>query len=232
VQRIAQRAPGLGDWLADGVRRAADRLGPEAQQAAMHAGGQELAMHRGLYEPGVALGYQVDPAPGRHTSTQSGIAELKSYAPYFAFRGVRPAGRYDYVAKGPTFGVVVPVLRAFDSLGLCLFALQMGDPPFLQWLNAATGWGFEEGEFFRAGWRIQALRHAFNAREGLPPHHELPARERGEPPQEVGPVAGVTLDAEAMTAGYFTALGLDPVTGRPLPETVAELELETILGIQ
>ena len=224
VRRIARRAPGLGDWLADGVRRAAERLGPEAQDAAMHAGGQELPMHRGLYEPGVALGYALDPAPGRHTSTQSGMAEFRAYAPYFALRGLRPAGRYDYAAKGPTMALVISILRAYDALGLCHFALQMGEPPFLAWLNAATGWSVDESEFLRIGRRIQVLRHAFNAREGLPPRFDLPARERGEPPQEAGPVAGETLDMEAMAAGYFAALGLDEI-GRPLPETAAELEL-------
>ena len=228
VQRIARRQPGLGEWLADGVERAARRLGPEAQEAAMHAGGQELPMHRGLYEPGVALGYQVDPAPGRHTATLSGIAELESFAPYFALHDLRPASRYDYAAKGPTFAVVIPVLRAFDALGLCHFALQMGNPPFLEWLNAATGWGFDEAEFFRAGKRIQVLRHAFNAREGLPARCPLPARERGEPVQTVGPVADITLDMEAMAAGYFAALGLDPAAGLPLPETARGLGLETV----
>lgn len=213
VRRIARREPGLGEWLADGVERAARRLESAAQEAAMHAGGQELPMHRGLYEPGVALGYQVDPAPGRHTSTLSGIAELEPFAPYFALHNSKPAGRYDYAAKGPTFAIVIPVLRAFDALGLCHFALQMGNPPFLDWLNAATGWGFDEAEFFRAGKRIQVLRHAFNAREGLPARFSLPARERGEPPQTAGPVADITLDMEAMAAGYFAALGLDPVTG-------------------
>ncbi|MGB9723696.1 MAG: aldehyde ferredoxin oxidoreductase family protein [Chloroflexia bacterium] len=226
VRRMAGRSPGLGEWLADGVRRAAERLGPEAQEAAMHAGGQELPMHRGLYEPGVALGYALDPAPGRHTATQSGMSELKAYAPYLALRGLRPAGRYDYAAKGPTMAVVISVLRAYDALGLCHFALQMGEPPFLAWLNAATGWEVDEAEFLRIGRRIQVLRHAFNAREGLPPRFELPARERGEPPQEVGPVAGITLDMEAMAAGYFATLGLSPDTGRPLPETARELGLE------
>ncbi len=226
TKRIARREPGLGDWLADGVRRAAKRLGSAAQEAVMHAGGQELPMHRGIYEPGVALGYQVDPAPGRHSSTLSGIAELKPFAPYFALRGIKPAGRYDYAAKGPTFAVVMPVLRAFDALGLCQFALQMGNPPFLEWLNAATGWEVDEAEFYRIGKRIQVMRHAFNAREGLPAQFPLPARERGEPPQSAGPVAGVTLDTEAMAAGYFAALGIDPITGLPLPDTARELALE------
>jgi len=230
LERMARRTPGLGEWLADGVRRAAERLGPEAQEAAMHAGGQELPMHRGLYEPGVALGYAVDPAPGRHTSTQSGMAELRPYAPYFALQGLRPAGRYDDAAKGPTMAVVISILRAYDALGLCHFALQMGDPPFLSWLNAATGWAVDQAEFLRIGRRIQVLRHAFNAREGLPPYFPLPARERGEPPQEAGPVAGITLDLQTMVRGYFEALGLDPQTGRPHPETARELGLEEALG--
>ncbi len=226
VRRIAERRPGLGNWLADGVQRAAELLGKETREAAMHAGGQELPMHRGIYEPGVALGYHVDPAPGRHTATMSGMTEIKAYAPYFTLRGVKPAGRYNYAARGWTFGVVIPILRAYDSLGLCHFALQMGEPPFLKWLNAATGWSVDEAEFFRIGWRIQVLRHAFNAREGLPPRFPLPARELGIPPQEEGPVAGITLDIETMASSYFQSLGLDPETGLPLPKTVAELGLE------
>jgi aldehyde:ferredoxin oxidoreductase len=206
--RIARREPGLGEWLADGVRRAAERLGPEAQEAAIHAGGQELAMHRGLYEPGVALGYQVDPAPGRHTATLSGTVEVPPLMPYFALEGVKPGARYDYATKGRVMAVGMSVLRAYDSLGLCQFALYMGEVPFLAWLNAATGWGMTEREFLEAGREIQRRRHAFNERHGLPREFPLPARERGEPPQEVGPLAGITLDMEAMARAYFAALGM------------------------
>jgi aldehyde:ferredoxin oxidoreductase len=225
VRRIAGRQAGLGDWLADGVRRAAQRLGPEALAVVMHAGGQELSMHRGLYEPGVAAGYLLDPAPGRHTSTATGMAGLAPFAPYFQLAGRKPAPRNDHAGVGATQAVAMPVLRAFDSLGLCQFALQMGDPQFLDWLNAATGWGIDEAEFFQIGRRIQVARHLFNARHGLPPQFDLPARERGEPPQADGPVAGVTLDPQAMAAGYFETLGIDPRTGLPLPETARELEL-------
>jgi aldehyde:ferredoxin oxidoreductase len=226
VERIARRHPGLGDWLADGVKRAAERLGPEAQEAAMHAGGQELPMHRSIYEPGVAVGYMLDPAPGRHTSTTSGMAALAPFAPYFSLFGFKPSPRHDFGGKGVTQAIVMPVLRAFDSLGLCLFALQMDDPQFLDWLNTSTGWDVATEEFYRIGKRIQILRHMFNARHGVPPQFELPARERGDPPQTVGPVRQFTLDTEAMTAGYFHTLGLDPATGMPLPETAHDLGLE------
>jgi aldehyde:ferredoxin oxidoreductase len=230
VGRMARREPGLGEWLADGVARAAGRLGPEAEAAAMHAGGQELAMHRGLYEPHVASGYALDPAPGRHTSTASGAAGLSAFRPYFELRDHGPDGRRDFEAKGKTTAIMAAVLRAFDSLGLCHFALQMGEPPFLDWLDAATGWDLDEGEFYEIGWRIQALRHGFNAREGLPPRFPLPRRERGEPPRSSGPTAGITLDMDAITSSYFDTLGLDPLTGLPLPETARRLGLEEDLG--
>jgi aldehyde:ferredoxin oxidoreductase len=92
TKRIAARRPGLGDWLADGVPRAAERLRLEAREAAMHAGGEELPMHRGLYEPNVAVGYLVDPAPGRHTASNSGIAGAPALARYLKLNGL-PAMR-------------------------------------------------------------------------------------------------------------------------------------------
>ena len=226
TRRIASRTPGLGDWLADGVRRAAGRLTPEAQQAAVHAGGQELAMHRGLYEPGVAAGYALDPAPGRHTASNSGNAGVAAFAPYFALHGHKPAARYDYAEKGITQAISMCMYRAFDSLGLCQFALLMGQPPFLEWVNNATGWDMDEAELFRAGKRIQILRHAFNARHDLPAMFPLPRRELGLPPQDAGPLEGRSLDLGAMAGSYFTFLGLDPSSGLPLPQTVRELGLE------
>jgi len=229
TRRMASRQPGLGDWLADGVRRAAQRLVPEAQDAAVHAGGQELPMHRGLYEPGVAVGYLVDPAPGRHTASNSGISSAPAFAPYLKLDGRLPAGRYDYAAKGAEMATIMPVLRALDSLGLCMFCLSFGEPPFIEWLRAATGWDVDEAELLRTGQRVQALRHAFNAREGIVPQQvTLPGRERGDPPFDAGPLADRTLDAAVMAESYFEAMGIDATTGWPAPETARELGLDSL----
>ena len=228
TKRIADRAPGLGEWLADGVQKASLQLSDEAREAAIHAGGQELAMHRGLYEPGVAAGYALDPAPGRHTSTNTGAAFVPAFGPYFDMLGIRPPARYDYAGKGAVQAIAMPLYRAYDSLGFCQFALLMGQPPFLEWLNAATGWEIDKAGFFKIGKQIQVLRHAFNAKHGLPAQFTLPARERGEPPQSSGPVANRTLDMEAMAKSYFDLLGINPKTGLPSPETAVELGLEFI----
>jgi aldehyde:ferredoxin oxidoreductase len=223
TRRIAARQPGLGDWLADGVQRAAEKLPAAAQAACIHAGGQELAMHRGIYEPGVAAGYAFDPAPGRHTSTNSGNTGVEAFAPFLAKTSIKQPERYDYAGKGAIQAVTMPLYRAYDALGFCHFALLMGNPPILEWLNAATGWDIDEEEFLRIGRRIQVMRHVFNTRRGMPAILPLPKRELGDPPQNSGPVANRMLDMEAMAAGYFSTLGLDPITGMPLKKTIEEL---------
>ncbi len=45
---------------------------------------------------------------------------------------IKPAGGYDF--KGPAFAVVMPMLRAFETLGLCQFAQQM-----VRWLLCRAG---------------------------------------------------------------------------------------------
>ena len=46
---------GIGDTLADGVKRAAEKIGKGADKFAMHAGGQELPMHDSRLDPGFAI---------------------------------------------------------------------------------------------------------------------------------------------------------------------------------
>lgn len=228
VERIANRQPGLGEWLADGVQRASQVLPEHARQAAMHAGSQELPMHRGPFQPGVALGYAVDPAPGRHTASMSGIATHKAFAPYFAMHGMKPAVRHDYPNMGKTMAISMAILRAYDSLGLCHFGIQMSRPPFLEWLNSATGWELSEQDFYETGWRIQVMRHAFNARHGLPAQFALPQRELADESNDGSPTGGVILDMFAMTEAYFSFLGIDCTTGLPSPSTCQKLGTEVL----
>ncbi|MEM5774430.1 MAG: aldehyde ferredoxin oxidoreductase C-terminal domain-containing protein, partial [Anaerolineaceae bacterium] len=49
-QMIARE--GLGDLLADGTKRAAQRLNGSSPDGAIHAGGQEISMHDPRLDPG------------------------------------------------------------------------------------------------------------------------------------------------------------------------------------
>jgi len=226
---LIARREGIGDLLADGVKRAAERIGGEARSFAMHAGGQELPMHDSRYEPGLGLAYAVDPTPGRHNTANGGILDVPILRRMMAEKGLLPPKRYAYERKGTEFALLNRYLQVLNCAGLCMFSLVMSEPPLLDWLNASTGWGWSLDDMLQAGHRIQVLRHAFNLREGIPAGgFTLPPRAMGRPPLEDGPLRGVALDMEAMKRDYFDCMGYDQ-SGVPRRELLESLGLSDIV---
>jgi aldehyde:ferredoxin oxidoreductase len=228
VHRIARRE-GIGDLLADGVKRAAERIGKGSEVCAMHVGGQELPMHDSRYEPLLGLACLVDPTPARHTVVNGGIYDVPSLRDIFASENLILPGQYEYEGKGALFALMNRYIQVVSCAGLCIFSLIMGQPPVREWINAATGWDLSLKELLHVGHRIQVLRHAFNLREGIRPgDFSLPVRAVGIPPLEDGPLKGVTLDMEAMIQDYFRAMEYDEATGVPTGELLESLGLSGI----
>jgi aldehyde:ferredoxin oxidoreductase len=101
------------------------------------------------------------------------------------------------------------------------------DYPMVDYLNAVTGWDLSSDDYFKTGRRIQALRKAFNVREGLKPEDsKIHPRGVGKPPQTVGPLKGKSVDIDSLEALYYQNLGYDPATGGPTMQTLQELEIE------
>jgi aldehyde:ferredoxin oxidoreductase len=101
----------------------------------------------------------------------------------------------------------------------------------VDYLNAATGWDLSADEYFKTGRRIQALRKAFNIREGLKPGDtKLHQRGLGKPPQTIGPLKGKSVDIESLEAIYYRILGFDTATGGPTPQTLQELEIDELFA--
>jgi aldehyde:ferredoxin oxidoreductase len=96
-------------------------------------------------------------------------------------------------------------------------------------MSAVTGWDFTLAEGLKAGRRIQALRQAFNIREGVDTSQwRLP--ERLAVAQDAGPYEGRKVDFDAMKAKGYEALGWDAKTGKPLESTLRELGLKELVG--
>jgi len=226
VGKIVRRE-GVGDLLADGVKRAAERIGKGSEAFAVHAGGQELAMHDSRYEPMLGLAYQVDPTPGRHTVVDGGIYDMPSMRTIIDHEGLALVERRACEGKGAIFAVVNRYLQVVNCAGLCMFSLIVGQPPVREWINAATGWDLSIKDLLRVGHRIQVLRHAFNLREGIQQgDFKLPARAVGIPPLEEGPLKGITLDMETMVREFNRAMGYDEATGVPTTELLESLGLD------
>jgi len=65
IPMIARRE-GIGDLLAEGVARAARRLGPEAERFALHVRGQEIPMHEPRGKKSLAIAYSTSPTGADH----------------------------------------------------------------------------------------------------------------------------------------------------------------------
>ena len=218
------RREGIGDILADGVRKAAERIGKGAGRFAVHAGGQELPQHDGRNDPGFALHYSVEPTPGRHT-----LGAQMYYEMFQLWKTVRhlpkPALFYfkgsKYRAdeeKAVAAAACSRYMALANASGLCLFGLFLGASriPVFEWLNAATGWNRTPEDYLAAGERIQTLKQAFNVKHGIDPRaNRVCDRAAGIPAQTRGANRGRTVDIAKMMSDYWRQFGWDAETGVP-----------------
>jgi aldehyde:ferredoxin oxidoreductase len=199
LKKIVKRE-GIGDILADGVMRAAEKLGKPAGKYAVHIGGQELGMHDPKLDfPAfagklVAAAYQIDATPGRHTAAFSWDQFL---------------------------------VYVINAAGLCLMSqLVVTDPNryLAEFLSAVTGWERSEEELLVEDRRIATIRHVFNLREGINPlKRKVHPRIIGRPPLKEGPLAGKRADIDAQIYWSLGKLDWDRLTTLPSRKILLEL---------
>jgi aldehyde:ferredoxin oxidoreductase len=96
-------------------------------------------------------------------------------------------------------------------------------------MNSVTGWDCSMDELLKSGERIANMRHVFNLREGINPlMWKVHPRIVGKPPQEKGPLAGVTANIEAQVYWNLGALNWDWVTTKPNRKKLLELGLDDV----
>jgi aldehyde:ferredoxin oxidoreductase len=233
VEKMVKRE-GVGDLLADGVKQAALQIGGAAEKLAIHAGGQELGMHDGRYDPGFALHNVVEPTPGRHTIGSYMYYEmfqLWRVIPHLPDPSLFYSKRSKYVAnkeKAAMAAACSQYMNVINGAGCCLFGAFMGAHriPIFDWLNAATGWTFSPETYLVTGHRIQALKQLFNIKQGIDPADiHISKRVLGEPPQTEGANKGATVPLEKLRRYYWSAMGFNPETGVPTKTCLGQLGL-------
>lgn len=213
------RREGFGDILADGVRRAAERIGRNSDQFAMHIQGQEVPMHDPKRWSGFGTIYQTDATPGRHTQGHEGWVAPGLPMP--------PFDRRDYAGRGAAHKVARVMMHSVSAAGMCIFGYTcMNARALPDVLSAVTGWQYDFKELLTAGERIACVRQLFDVREGINPINlAVPGRVIGRPPQTVGPVKDRMVDLETMAREFYQAMSWDLKTGKPSSERLKELRL-------
>jgi len=228
---------GLGDVLADGVKRAAEKIGKGSEAYAVHCGGQEPAMHDPKFDPGFGLSYYVEPTPGRHTISSLQYLDMQVLEKKFS-AAKKPQflsshkERFRCDNKGKAFMVDSCYKMLVDAVGMCLFGTQVGgNLPLCEWINAATGWNISNDDYLVIGERIEQLRHSFNVREGLNPIRDFKPHGRvyGETPLTKGPHKGITLDMNMLARSFYREMHWDVETGKPELGNLKKLGMNEVI---
>jgi aldehyde:ferredoxin oxidoreductase len=212
---------GLGELLAEGTRRAAERVGGGSAAFALHVKGLELPGYEPRTMQAMALGLAVNSRGADHNRSGAYEADL--------------SGEHDRMAGGDA-QVVAAVetedrAAVMDSLILCKFLRGVFSEPFGEWaalLSAVTGWDVDGDELRQAARRIVMAKRVFNIREGWRPEDDwLPERLLSEPLELAsGRVATLTPERlRGMIDGYYAARGLDS-EGRPGASSLTGLRLD------
>jgi aldehyde:ferredoxin oxidoreductase len=224
TEKLARRE-GFGDILADGVKIAAEKIGKGSEKYAIHIGGQEYPAHDSRGGLNFAIGYGGNPTPGRHTQGGEGPLPEGSLPEY---------DRRSLKGRGEPHKTGVAITQAYNAAGICMIVI--GDAyvhinDLIEAFRTVTGWDFTKEEMIKTGVRIETMKQAFNAREGIKTpwkHHD---RMIGRPPKKVGPRAGETLDPEELSKEYYEAMGWDTKTGKPGKQALLDLGLDDVAKV-
>ncbi len=210
IRRIGQRS-GIGNLLAEGVKRASAKIGQGSEHWAMHVKGLEIAGCDPRGTKGLALGLAVDlKAPTLDDSDGDSPSSLKD--------------REDLAAAG-------------DSIGICLQAQgHFHDFPAeaARLYTLATGIPMSAAELMQAGERINNLKKACNIREGWKRAADwLPPRLFKDPISSGKAAGAVVSEKDLKTAidDYYRARGWTP-DGLVPTEKLKALGMDDVQGIR
>ena len=221
---------GIGDLLADGVKIAVEKIGKESESYAINSLGSEIPMHDPRYFESLAFSYAFDPTPGRHTTASIDYAEIGSYDKFEKKVNLPKKRKKNNNAKIEAQVIATGFHQILNCAGMCMFSTSFGPYPFIDLLNALTGWNNNVEEYITTGLRIQTLRQAFTLREGIKiSQNELPDRVIGIPPAKKGPLKGKTIEYKDFYRKYCIRMGWNPENGYPLKDTLEKLDLEFVI---
>jgi aldehyde:ferredoxin oxidoreductase len=223
VNQIARRE-GLGTLLADGVRAAAARLGPQAASFAHHVKGLEIPYHDPRAFAGLGLNYATGSRGSCHLEGPSHWRGLGGQWPGWE-EGSHDRFASDTEAARMTIAFQ-DFMAVYNPLGLCKFMVMSGFGPAqtVELVNAATGWGWDTDDLLRVGERLFNLKRLINLRLGITRADDTLPRRFLTQPRPSGKAAGVVPDLDRMLSFYYELRGWD-AQGRPTKERLERLGL-------
>ena len=235
VEKIARRE-GLGDILAEGVRRAAKIIGKGAEELALHVKGLEMPYHDPRVAKTGALQYGTANRGMCHVHPHEtyDVVHTPSFAETLVPYGLPKPPIDGYMEKG--MGRITALVQdagmTTEILGLCKFLVWAGLSLKRRAaiLSAAVGWDVSDVELLKIAERVTNLQRCFNVREGVRRKDDMIPKRLREMPA-YGPFSkkeAAIMDYEGMLDEYYDVRGWDRETGIPKREKLEELGLKDV----
>lgn len=225
---------GIGDLLAEGSYRAAQRIGKGSEEFVMAVKKQEIAGQEPRAQKSMGLAAVTAARGADHLYAFPVLDEAgfddeikrrfgEQYLPEMTDR-LSPKYKGIMVKECEDYMVVV------ESLGLCKYGTQI--PPEFYYEDVAeavrihNGLDFTVEELQLIGERIVNLNRMFNVSRGITKKDDaLPDRLTKEP-APLGPPKGQVVELDIMLDEYYRERGWDPETGIPFDSTLERLGLK------
>jgi aldehyde:ferredoxin oxidoreductase len=243
VTRIAERR-GLGDILAEGPLRAAERIGQDAIKYLIHVKGMSNLHSDERPTPSLALGVATASRGSDHLRSRPAI-DLYHLPEHLLRRIYGGPDPYDgplssdytsYVGKARMVRWQEMMYEAIDCAGICKYHTIFLSPNLIAFdelsrlIYLNTGLEFSPVEIWEIADRAYTIERLFNIREGLTRADDWLVDRYFDEPTPIGlpVVRGKSLDREKfrqLIDEYYELHGWDE-EGVPRPETLEKLGLE------
>ncbi|MEA2090408.1 MAG: aldehyde ferredoxin oxidoreductase C-terminal domain-containing protein, partial [Thermoproteota archaeon] len=226
VKKIGKRE-GIGDVLAEGVKRAAEKIGKGAEKHALHIKGVEMTGYdlRGLKT--ASLGYAVSFRGADHNRHGCYGVDLKGTVNRFKVEK----------GRGKIVKDMEDLYTIIDSLIVCKFGRGTyydGFEDLAKYYTITTGLEMSAEELRKSGERISNIARLFNIREGLTRKDDhLPWKVMNVPIPDDCPSKGSYVsqkELDFLLDDYYATRGWTK-EGVPTVEKLKELELDKFIKI-
>jgi len=206
LEKIGKRQ-GIGDLLADGSKRAAEKLGGDSRQFVMHVKGMELPMHDPRAFASWAVAYPTSNRGACHIQTPTYWLERGVTFPDLGFP--EPLDRFTSEGKAAWAKIFQDFCEAVESMVICKFIMygNIRSPHMLKLISLSTGWDISLDELLNIGERSFNLKRMINVRLGVSRKDDtLPERIRSLQLVDGG-TEGHIPDQETMLSEYYKLRG-------------------------
>ena len=166
VTLIAEKK-GFGELLGQGVKKAAEKIGKNSVEFAMHVKGLDLPGHDPRAYNAGGLSFATSSRGACHMAGLSHAFERTLKAPEIGI--IEPMDRFQVEGKGILTAKTQNVMGMMDSLKLCKFILFGGITitDIVKWYYYVTGNKLTFDDFMKTGERIFNLKRLYNVRLGI-----------------------------------------------------------------